>query len=493
MNKNNINKQNKTPDRKPNILFILADDMGWMDSSIYGSEYYETPNIDRIAKRGMLFTDAYSASPLCSPTRASIMTGKYPARLRITKPSCHREPEPDAPYFADSDEPWRKVIEPRAERFLPLDEYTIGKAFKDAGYTTGFIGKWHLGRDPKFWPHNQGFEFDMGAPDPGPPSYFSPYRLTNISDGPDGEYITDRISNEAVNYIDVNKDKPFLLFLCHFAVHTPFHAKSELVSKYNNKTDPRGKQKFSIMGAMLESMDKNIGIVLDKLDELKIAENTIIIFMSDNGGLTSIRVDGISATNNYPLRNGKGDTHEGGVRVPCIISWPEFTASASECSEVISSIDMYSTMLDMAGIEKKQDHIVDGISLAPLLKGIGEIKREAIFCDFPHYNAISGTKPSSFVRKGDWKLIRYFGEGENGKHDYELFNLKEDIGEKNNIAGNMPELVEELDILLEKHLKDIDAMIPIPNPDYDSSYPMPPKWPKKGDACKSNYTRILIC
>ncbi|MFQ6130515.1 MAG: sulfatase [Armatimonadota bacterium] len=459
--------QAAAPARRPNVILFLADDLGWMDSSLYGSQYYETPNLERLAQRGMMFTDAYAANPLCSPTRASIMTGKYPARLRITTPACHLPAQPDEPLLGERTAPHYKMVCPRSRRFLPLEEYTIGEAFRDAGYSTGFIGKWHLGRDAQYWPREQGFDFDLGAPNPGPPSYFSPYKFQTIEDGPEGEYITDRVTDEALTYVQQRREDPFLLCLWHFAVHAPFQAKEEITKTYRGKVDPRGRQDCPIMASMIQSLDESVGRVLDKLDELGIADRTIVIFMSDNGGNMYDTVEGTTPTNNAPLRGGKATIYEGGTREPCVIVWPGVVEPGTTCSEVISSIDFYPTMLEMAGIEGRSDHLVDGESIVPLLKGRGKLQREAIFCHFPHYVPATKNLPSTYVRKGDWKLIRFYGEGPNRSHAYELYNLRDDVGETSDLADREPAKVGELDALITQHLEEIDAIVPIPNPNYD--------------------------
>lgn len=453
--------------RKPNIVFFLADDMGWVDSTVYGSRYYETPNLERLAERGMVFTDAYAANPLCSPMRASIMTGKYPARLRITTPACHLPPQPGKPLLGEAAAPHYKMVCPDSRRFLPLEEYTIGEAFRDGGYSTGFIGKWHLGRHAEHWPRAQGFDFDLGAPNPGPPSYFSPYKFPTIEDGPAGEYITDRLTDEALKYIEHERGEPFLLCLWHFAVHAPFQAKEEMTRKYRDKSDPRGKQDCPVMASMIQSLDESLGRVLNKLDELKIADDTIIIFMSDNGGNMYNVVEGTTPTNNSPLRGGKATIYEGGTREPCVIAWPGVVRPGTKCTEVISSVDFYPTMLEMAGLERRSDHIVDGESIVPLLKGTGRPEREAIFCHFPHYVPATKNLPSTYVRKDDWKLIRFYGEGRDRSNAYELYNLRDDLGETDNLADRMPGKVKELDALITQHLEEINAIVPVANPKYN--------------------------
>ena len=484
------------PRRKPNIVFFLVDDMGWMDSSVYGSQYYETPNMERLAKRSMLFTDAYAASPLCSPTRASIVTGKYPGRLHITTPVCHRPPyPPGTPEFPEKAAPSRKVLLPRSRRFLPPGEHTIAEALCDAGYKTAHIGKWHLGLNPEHWPEEQGFEVSFhGAPDPGPPSYFSPYEFKagTVADGPKGEYITDRVTDEALKFVESHKDGPFLLHLWHYAVHGPWGHKEEITKRFADKKDPRGKQANPIMASMLKSVDESLGRVMDKLDELGIADNTIIIFFSDNGGnvhsnrgddakLAKIKpghrrwpflqdwrkyAGDLGPTNNAPLRGGKATIFEGGTREPMMVCWPGVVQPNSTCSEVVSSVDWYPTMLEMAGIRPKAGKILDGVSLLPLLTQAGTLEREAIFCHFPH--GFGKRSPAAtWVRKGDWKLIRVYETSEWFPDEHLLYNLKHDIGETTNLAAKRPDKVKELDALITQHLRDTDAAVPKPNPAYN--------------------------
>ena len=464
--------------KRPNVVFILADDLGWMDTSLYGSRYYETPHIDRLATRGMMFTDAYAASPLCSPTRASILTGNYPWRFGITTPAGHLPPLPDQPLMPTAAAPWTQMVTPRSRRYLPAEERTFAEAFKEAGYHTGFIGKWHLGVPPQYWPEKQGFDFSFhGAPDPGPPSYFSPYRFRTgtVTNGPDGEYITDRVTDEACAYLEQHKGEPFFLCFWHYAVHAPFQAKEKLIARYREKTDPRGHQKCPTMGGMIHSLDENIGRLTRKLDELKLTDNTILVFFSDNGGNMYNTVDGTTPTNNAPLRDGKGNIHEGGVREPCIVIWPGVVKPGTKCSDVVCSVDFYPTLLEMAGIQPKPDKLLDGESIVPLLKGTGKLQRDAIFCHFPH--AIPATKnlPSSSVRQGPWKLIRVYGEGPDRAPAFELYNLTRDIGETRNLADQMPDKVKTLDALLARHLAETKALIPFPNPSYDPKAVHPAK------------------
>ena len=463
----------ETP-RPPNILFILIDDMGWMDSTVYGSEYYDTPNVRRLAERSMMFTDAYAASPLCSPTRASILTGKYPARLAITAPAGHLPPlPPDKPLLPSEGPAHQKVLIPQSKRFLPLEETTIAETLKEAGYRTGFMGKWHLGQPEQYWPQHQGFEVNIGGGGyPGPPSYFSPYRIKPLPDGPEGEHIADRLTDEALTYIEQHRDEPFSLFLWHYSVHAPYQAKEELIERYADRVDPRGKQDDPVMAGMLKSMDESIGRVLDRLDELELAENTIIIFFSDNGGNEYDRVgpEKWLPTNNDPLRSGKGSIYEGGIRVPMFVCWPGVVEPGTKCSEVVSSIDFYPTLLEMAGVEPKPAKVLDGESLVPLLKQTGKLQREAVFCHFPHRtHPPTGMlcQPCTSVRKGDWKLIRFYDTSEEFPNPYELYNLQDDIGETNNLAEQMPLRVKELDALIDRFLEETGAIVPVPNPAYD--------------------------
>ena len=478
---------------RPNIVLFLVDDMGWMDTSVYGSRYYETPNMERLARRGMLFTDAYTASPLCSPTRASIMTGKYPARTGITTAVGHRPPRPpDAPRYPPSAAPSRPVLLPESRRYLAPREYTLAEALRDAGYKTAHIGKWHLGLNPEHWPEEQGSDVSFhGAPDPGPPSYFSPYQFAagTVTDGPEGEYITDRITDEAVAFIESNRDRPFFLNLWQYGVHGPWGHKEEITRQFVGRKDPRGEQDNPIMASMLKSVDESLGRVLDKLEELGIAERTIFIFFSDNGGNVHSntgtdkpdpprnsrrwpmiqdwrRFAGTSPpTNNAPLRKGKGWIYEGGIRVPFMVWWPRVVRPASRCSEVVCSVDLYPTILDMAGLARRPEQTVDGTSIVPLLKQAGSLQRDAVFFYFPHGGP---TRPAGVaVRQGDWKLIRWFETSDAFPEPFELYNLGEDIGETANRAGDMPAKVKALDALIDRHLAETGAAAPVPNPAYN--------------------------
>jgi arylsulfatase A-like enzyme len=480
---------------KPNVVLFLVDDMGWIDAGVYGSQYYETPEVDRLAKRGMLFTDAYSAHPLCSPTRASILTGKYPARLGITTAAGHLPPQPkDAPRYPDRAPPNRQVITPESLRYLDPEEYTLAEALRDAGYRTGHFGKWHLGLKPEHWPERQGFDVAWhGKPDAGPRSYFSPYRFEagTVTDGPEGEYIVDRQTDEAIRFIKENRDRPFFVNLWQYGVHGPWQAKEEYIRRYAERKDPRGRQHNPVMAAMLKSVDESLGRIVATLDELGLAERTILIFASDNGGnvhsnteqdrrranirpghprwesLRTYREHAGYAppTNNHPLRDGKGRLYEGGIRVPMIVVWPGVVPSASRSEEPVSTIDYYPTVLDLAGVPRRDGVVFDGVSLAPVLRDPqAKLEREALFNFFPHGGP--GRPPGVTVRQGDWKLIRWFETSQRYPSVHELYNLGEDIGETNNLAAEHPERVERMDALIDRFLEETKALVPKPNPDY---------------------------
>lgn len=483
---------------KPNVILFLVDDMGWMDSSVYGSEFYETPNMERLAKEGMVFTDAYTASPLCSPTRASILTGKYPARTRFTHARGARPSEGEEPLYDMNTPQSREFIQPRSETFMALEEYTLAEALRDGGYRTAHLGKWHIGHDPEHWPERQGFQSAFHcSPDAGPPGYFSPYekRPGTITDGPEGEYITDRLTQEAMRFIETNKGKPFFLNLWHYGVHGPWGHKQEFTEYFKDKTDPTGRQGNPIMASMLKSIDESLGKILNQLDALGLADNTLFIFYSDNGGNThSFGEDdektipsaieklpkkhklrrqtedwrhfagNSTPTSNAPLRDGKGAIYEGGVRVPLIFRWPGKIPANSRCSEPVCSIDIYPTVLQAVGLEPNKNHLLDGVSLWPVLAGESKgLDRKALFFYFPH---ALRTPPGIAVRQGDWKLIRWFGKRQSQSQPFELYNLKEDLGETANLADSHTEKVAVLNKLIEQHFEETVAAPPIPNPNY---------------------------
>jgi arylsulfatase A-like enzyme len=370
------------------------------------------------------------------------------------------------------------MLLPRCQGYLPLEEYTLGEALRDAGYRTGFVGKWHLGHDAKYWPEHQGFDVNIGGGRwPGPPSYFSPYRIDNLPDGPEGEYIADRLTDEAVKFIEESKDGPFFLNFWQYAVHAPYQGKEEYRAHFEAKQDPRGAQDNAVMGAMIESMDDSLGRVLDTLERLGLMDDTIVVFSSDNGGNMYDRTardgvnfgawapEGRTPTNNAPLCGGKGSVYEGGIRVPSIVYWPGKTEGGTVSREAISSVDYYPSLLDMLDIAPAPGQVFDGVSIMPALLG-KRLKREAIYGHFPHYVPAVPCRPASWVRKDEWKLIRFYEQDENFPNRIELYNLDEDIAEMNNQAERYPKRARELEAMLDRHLAETGALVPMPNPAY---------------------------
>ena len=454
----------------PNIVLILADDLGWSDTTLYGTtKFYQTPNIERLARRGMVFTRAYSASPLCSPTRASILTGQNPARIGITSPVCHTKQVLMKATVPASGPPANKAVICKSATRFDTEYYTLAEAMKDAGYATGHFGKWHLGPEPHD-PLHHGFDIDVPHwPGPGPAgSFVAPWRFPDFKERVPHEHIEDRMGDEAVAFIEEHRAQPFYLNYWQFSVHAPFDAKASLIEKHRARVDPNDPQRSPTYAAMVESLDDNVGKMLDTLDRLKLTDRTIVIFYSDNGGNMYNEVDGTTPTSNTPLRGGKATMYEGGVRVPCIVAWPG-TVKAGRSDVMIQSTDLYPTLLDALEREPKPGQIFDGISIVPTLRGQADEASpdRAIFTFFPHAPRVPDHMPPAVsVHQGDWKLIRIFYEGENGLHAYELYNLREDIGETRNLASSQPQRVRELDALIESFLKETAAVVPIPNPNY---------------------------
>ena len=473
--------------RRPNVVFILADDLGWRDLGVYGSTYHETPNIDRLATRGLRFTQAYAANPLCSPTRASILTGLYPARIRITAPVCHL---PEEILEKGLTAPQRHVRVQVANSLTRLksDYITLAEVLRDAGYVTAHFGKWHLGHSGPYEPKDQGFQFDFPhtpqVPGPGG-GYLAPWKFIKdpAIQGTPGEHIEDRMSAEAVQFIRNNKHRPFYLNYWCFSVHSPWSAKPELVEYFRQKADPNSPQRNPVYAAMVKSLDDAVGRIVAAIDECGLADQTVIIFFSDNGGFAyPPRREGsrdvetqppgyadIPATSNLPLRSGKASIYEGGTRVPLIVVWPGHTQPGTVTESLFSSVDFFPTILDMCGINHSGYH-VDGISQVAAFEGKGSPRRE-VFCHFPHGSEnqarnIPGFLPSAYLREGDWKLIRFFAANPDGSDRFELYNLAEDIGETYNLADKYPKRVEALRAKLEKYLQDTDAVIPRLNPNY---------------------------
>ncbi|NOX56451.1 MAG: sulfatase [Planctomycetes bacterium] len=466
-------------DRPPNVVLILVDDLGWADVGCYGSVFHETPHIDQLARQGMKFTQGYAACAVCSPTRASILTGRYPARIGVTdwihQGPNERKAEAEGRLLegfvrARS----RKLLTPINGAFLPHEEVTLAEMLKPLGYVSCHIGKWHLGGSgwgEKSWlPTDQGFDFNIGGTRFGSPgSYYDPfpngptYPRTAMKARKTGEYLADREADEAVRFIRDNKDQPFFLYMAHYAVHAPIQPKKDLLDKYLKKPKTTG-QRCPEYATMVESVDLAVGRILATLDELNLAENTIVIFTSDNGGASHVRCRGIPATDNSPLRLGKGFPYEGGVRVPFVFRWPGRIPAGTVCGTPICSIDLVPTICEAVGATLPKDRTIDGISLLPLLTQSGSIDRQALYWHFPHYWWGTNVRPYSIIRDGDWKLIRHYETGR-----IELYNLANDLGETNDMAESRPDLVRRLSAKLDGWLTSVGAKLPKPNPDYVES------------------------
>lgn len=456
----------------PNIVFMLADDLGWRDTTPYGSTFYETPNIERLAARGMRFVNAYSASPLCSPTRASILTGQHPGRLRFTTPAGHVRREVLDPVVPERAAPHQPVTIPQSRTRLPNEYVTYAELLKQRAYATAFMGKWHLGRSP-YLPEKQGFDVVVGGREhPGPPGgYFAPWPCDTLPEAPQGTHIDDVVTGEAVRFIEEHRDGPFLLNLWFYSVHAPFEAKPELIEKYREKAaqDPDNFQTNPVMGAMIETLDDNVGRVLDTLDRLELTDRTLVIFTSDNGGNRYNIIEGTEVTNNAPLRNGKGNIYEGGHRVPLIVSWPGRIAEDTLSQLPVSSVDFFPTVLDAVNVPLPADQACDGRSIWPALTGDDLPEAPPIYCHFPHNPPATGNLPATSVRVGDWKLIRRYGDGPDRRDRLELYNLAEDIGERNNLAAVEPDRAATLNRLIDRFLADTQALVPRLNPQYRPS------------------------
>ncbi|MAR09621.1 MAG: N-acetylgalactosamine 6-sulfate sulfatase (GALNS) [Blastopirellula sp.] len=457
------------PVRKPNVVLILADDLGWSDTTLFGTtRFYKTPNIERLATRGMTFTRAYAASPLCSPTRASVLTGLNPARHGITAPTCHLPTVTLKATPRITGPPDAKATVLTSVSRLDTRYYTLAEMLQDNGYATGHFGKWHLGAEP-YSPLQHGFDVDVPHhPGPGPAgSYVAPWKFRDFDHDPDipDEHIEDRMAKEAVAFMEKHRDQPFFLNYWMFSVHAPFDAKRTLIDQYRKQVDKTNPQRSPTYAAMIESMDDAVGTLLDTLDRLAISDNTIIVFASDNGGNMYNEIDGTSPTSNAPLRGGKATMWEGGVRGPAIVVYPDHVQAGTRSTEIIQSCDFYPTLLQLLDIESQQSF--DGISIVPALRG-GALQREAIFTYFPHQTAVPDWLPPSVsVHAGDWKLIRIFHGNSPHQHSYQLFNLKSDLGEQTNLAADNPLRVQELDKRITEFLTDTHAVVPLPNPRFD--------------------------
>ncbi len=459
--------------QRPNIIFILADDLGASDLAVYGSRFHETPHLDRLAADGMRFSNAYAAANVCSPTRASLLTGRYPARLGITDWLPGRADRPDQP-----------LLTPALPDHLALAEHTLAEAFRAVGYRTGIIGKWHLGSQPEHFPEHHGFDVNIGGSGKGhPPSFFSPYRLPGLADGPAGEHLDSRLTREAQNFIRdaATAGRPFLLYLPHYAVHTPLQAPADLVKKYEAKlaahpvTEPaivdnspdgrqRVRQTHPTYAAMVESLDRSVGGIMETLAALGLRENTIVVFTSDNGGLST--AEGLP-TSNLPWRAGKGWAYEGGVRAPLIVAWPGRIPAGTVSDLVITTPDFFPTLLELAGLPAEPSAHVDGRSFAPMLQDPWtRLPERPIFWHYPHYSNQRG-RPHGAVRGGRWKLIEWFETGRT-----ELFDLETDPGESTELSQVQPAMTASLLQQLRDWRSQIGAKLPQPKPAH-SQHPSP--------------------
>lgn len=449
---------------KPNFVFVLIDDLGWADLGCYGSRFYETPHIDRLASRGMRFTDAYAASPVCSPTRLSILTGKYPARVGLTN------------YLTGLRWPDNSPLKPLRnwQTFMPPEEVTIAEALRAGGYVSACIGKWHL--EPRsqagskentrpvlnLGPAAQGFDFVVSR---GP---------SQMDKG------VDALTDKAIEFIRANRKRPFFLYLAHYSVHIPLEAKPELIQKYQAKVRADAPQNNAIYAGMVETVDTSVGRLMATLDELGLTHNTVLVFFSDNGGLSVKEGPNTPATSNLPLRAGKGFLYEGGIRVPLIVSWPGVVPAGSVCSVPVCSIDFYPTFLEIAGLTSQPNHAIDGESLVPVLKQSGGLTRDALYWHYPHYSNQGGS-PSGAIRLGDYKLIEFYED-----ERVELYNLREDPGELRDLAAAMPDKVADLRKRLHDWRESLAAQMPAKNPDYN---PAKPRYSDPSKAPQSWQTR----
>jgi arylsulfatase A len=436
-------------DRPPNVVLLLIDDLGWTDLATQGSKFHETPHLDQLARDGMRFTSAYAACTVCSPTRAAVLTGKSPARLHLTD------------WIAGHQRPFARLKIPDWTQALPKEETTLAEHLKVRGYATASIGKWHLGPDA---PEAHGFDRNLGGYEAGqPPSYFSPYKIPTLKDGPEGEFLTDRLTEETVGFIREHKDKPFFVYLPHYAVHTPIQAKANVIAKYRAK-GPAGHHHDPAYAALVESVDDSVGRLRAVLQELGLTDNTLFIFTSDNGGLSHlVGPQGWrrGPTDNSPLRLGKGSAYEGGMRVPLLIAWPGVIEPGSACDTPVISHDLAPTVLAATGITPGAEIVFDGVSLMPLLTQKDILARDAIYWHYPHYHP-GGASPYSALRAGDWKLMLHHEDNR-----LELYNLRRDPGEAVNLAEAEADIATALHQQLQSWLTQVNAQLPEPNPAHD--------------------------
>lgn len=412
--------------RKPNILFILIDDLGWMDLEFQGNRLVETPELNRFAQEGMRFTNAYAAAPVCSPTRAAIITGLSPARLKITNHI------PDQARFIP-DQP--KVLPADMINYLPPENLTIAECLREAGYRTGFIGKWHLsgtGRGEEQWePTAQGFDINIGGcAYGGPPTFFDPYRIPNLADRKEGEYLPDRLADEAITFMKQDREKPFFLCLWNYTVHWPMEAPEPLLEKYKDRTGPGLND--TRYGAMIEAMDRSMGRILKFLDDSGLSDETLVVFTSDNGGFGGV-------ADNRPLRGEKGYLYEGGIRVPLVVRYPHVVAAKSINETPVISTDFFPTLLEFAGVTLPQSYENDGVSLVSLLKGEEGWSRDSLYFHYPNYAFHRSNRLGSAIRTGKYKLIEWLDDG-----SLELYDLEKDLSETKDLSQEEPQRVNEM-------------------------------------------------
>ena len=425
----------------PNIVFLLLDDMGYADIGAYGNTYHRTPNIDRLAAEGIRFTNAYAAAPNCSPTRASILTGRWPARTGVTQ------------YLPGNVLPYARVLQAELPIGLPLDEAILPEPLARAGYSTASVGKWHLGGGD-YLPERRGFGESYGLGHLGPRTMFAPFRVP-VPGAKDGDYLTDLLTDAAERFIERNRDTPFFLYMPYYSVHAPIEAKPELIDAYAGRNDPSGRQN-AVYAAMVEGVDRSVQRLMARLEHLGLEENTAVFFFSDNGGVPRRAFNG-------GFRSGKGYLWEGGIREPLIVRWPESIQPGSVEETPVTSVDFYPTILEMAGAEDVPGHTIDGVSLLPLLEGSGTIDRSTLFWHYPHYSN-AGSPPMGAIRKGPWKLLEFFEDSH-----VELYNLEADPGESVDLAKTDPRRARSMREELAAWRDSVGASLPLPNPEFDSA------------------------
>lgn len=426
--------------QRPNVVFVLVDDMGYADTSPYGNSYHKTPHVAELARNGMRFTQAYAAAPNCSPTRASILTGKWPARTGVTQ------------YLPGNHFPWAKLLQAELPPGLPLDETLLAEPLHAAGYSTASVGKWHLGGGP-YLPEKRGFDLNFAGGHWGSHnSMFAPYKGEPILSDPPGTFLTDRLWTFCDAFLEANQESPFFLYLPLYSVHAPIEAKQSRIDGYAGRSDPTGRNNATY-AAMVEGVDWIVGQLTAKLDALGLSQNTAVFFFSDNGGVPSRAFNG-------PLRSGKGWLYEGGIREPLIVKWPGKIAVGAVESTPVTSIDFYPTILEMTGAADAEGHQFDGVSLLPLLTGAGSLEPRTLYWHYPHYSN-AGSPPSGAIREGDLKLIEWFEDGR-----LELFNLGADVSERHDLAQERPAEARRLHAKLAAWREQVGAKPALPNPNY---------------------------